>query len=187
MSRFNNLEFGEEFESQLHSHQQSGSGQRLVKDENYYLAEAQTAFENGQFEEALRLYAKVLEFNPRNAAAWTGQVRMLIELNELRKAKNGRTRPWNGFRTNRNCWRPRPWHSPGWAISKRQLPTRTRRSASAVRRLMSGSHAAMCKWRAKKNALVTVSRKRSRSRRRAGSSAGWLRGFITTTRNSRSR
>ena len=44
MSRFNNLEFGEEFEGQLHSQQQSGSGQRLVKDENYYLAEAQTAF-----------------------------------------------------------------------------------------------------------------------------------------------
>src|SRR6266513_4935398 len=87
MSRFNNLEFGEELESQLHSHQQSGSGQRLVKDENYYLAQAQTGFENGQFEEALRLYAKVLEFNPRNAAAWTGQVRMLIELNEFAEAK----------------------------------------------------------------------------------------------------
>ena len=87
MSRFNNLEFGEEFEGQLHSHQQSGGGQRLVKDENYYLAEAQTAFENGQFEEALRLYAKVLEFNPRNPAAWTGQVRMLIELDEFAEAK----------------------------------------------------------------------------------------------------
>ena len=86
MSRFNNLEFGEDFEGQLHS-QQSGGGQRLVKDENYYLAEAQTAFENGQFEEALRLYAKVLEFNPRNAAAWTGQVRMLIELDEFAEAK----------------------------------------------------------------------------------------------------
>src|SRR3989454_9561242 len=46
-----------------------------------------TGFENGLFEEALRLYAKVLEFNPRNAVAWTGQVRMLIELNEFEEAK----------------------------------------------------------------------------------------------------
>src|SRR5437016_7066494 len=87
MSRFNNLEFGEEFDGQLQSRQQSGSPHRLVKDENYYLAQAQTGFENGLFEEALRLYAKVLEFNPRNAVAWTGQVRMLIELSEFEEAK----------------------------------------------------------------------------------------------------
>jgi tetratricopeptide (TPR) repeat protein len=36
---------------------------------------------------ALRLYSKVLEVNPQNAAAWTGQVRMLIELGEYREAK----------------------------------------------------------------------------------------------------
>ena len=87
MSRFNNLEFGEEFDGQLQSRQQSDSRHRLVKDENYYLAQAQTGFENGLFEEALRLYAKVLEFNPRNPVAWTGQVRMLIELNEFEEAK----------------------------------------------------------------------------------------------------
>src|SRR6266581_4933624 len=87
MSRFNNLEFGEEFEELLQSQRQSGSQQRVVKDEGYYMAEAQNAFENGQFEETLRLYAKVLEFNPRDAAAWTGQVRMLIELNEFNEAK----------------------------------------------------------------------------------------------------
>src|SRR5208283_4689503 len=39
------------------------------------------------FERALRLYAKVLEYNTQNAAAWTGQVRMLIELGEYREAK----------------------------------------------------------------------------------------------------
>src|SRR5881394_2112149 len=86
MSRFNNLEFGEEFEGQLQSLRQPGSQPRLAKDENYYLTQAQTAFENGQFEEALRRYAKVLEFDPRNASAWTGQVRMLIELNEFEEA-----------------------------------------------------------------------------------------------------
>ena len=35
----------------------------------------------------MRLYSKVLEFNPRNVVAWTCQVRMLIELGEFREAK----------------------------------------------------------------------------------------------------
>ena len=58
-----------------------------VKDEAYYLGEARAAFESGRFEQALRSYAKVLEYNPQNASAWTGQVRMLIELGEFREAK----------------------------------------------------------------------------------------------------
>jgi len=81
MSRFINLEFGGESEGQS-SHQKA-----LVKDEAYYLAEARSAFENGNFESGLRLYSKVLEFNPQNASAWSGQVRMLIELGEYREAK----------------------------------------------------------------------------------------------------
>lgn len=81
MSRFGNLEFGSESEDQS---QKSAS---LVKDDAYYMAEARSAFENGNFESALRLYSKVLEFNPQNAAAWTCQVRMLIELGEFREAR----------------------------------------------------------------------------------------------------
>lgn len=81
MSRFGNLEFGNESEEQ--PRQISG----LVKDGAFYMAEARTAFENGNFESALRFYSKVLEFNPQNAAAWTAQVRMLIELGEFREAK----------------------------------------------------------------------------------------------------
>jgi tetratricopeptide (TPR) repeat protein len=81
MNRFVNLEFDGESEGQ--SQRQEG----LVKDEAYYVAEACTAFENGRFEQALRLYSKVLEFNPENASAWTGQVRMLIELGEFKEAK----------------------------------------------------------------------------------------------------
>src|SRR6266404_5613841 len=81
MSRFTNLEFGGESENQAQQ------PQALVKDEAYYFAEARTAFENGNFESALRVYSKVLEFNPQNAAAWTGQVRMLIELGEVREAR----------------------------------------------------------------------------------------------------
>lgn len=81
MSRFGNLEFGSESEEQ--PRKVSGA----VKDDAYYLAEARAAFENGNFESALRLYSKVLEFNPQSASAWTGQVRMLIELGEFREAK----------------------------------------------------------------------------------------------------
>jgi tetratricopeptide (TPR) repeat protein len=81
MSRFVNLEFGGESEDQW-------SGQKPpAKDEAHYVAEARAAFESGNFEAGLRLYSKVLEFNPRNAAAWTGQVRMLVELGEYREAR----------------------------------------------------------------------------------------------------
>ena len=82
MSRFVNLEFGDE--SERHSPEpQSGLG----KDETFYLGEARSAFENGKFETALRYFSKVLEFNPRNPAAWTGQVQMLIEMGECHEAK----------------------------------------------------------------------------------------------------
>ena len=81
MSRFVNLELGGESEDQ------SPRKKALVKDEAYYRAEAQTALENGDFERALRLYSKVLEFNPNSAEAWTGQVRMLIELGQYEEAR----------------------------------------------------------------------------------------------------
>ncbi|MEK7686631.1 MAG: tetratricopeptide repeat protein [Verrucomicrobiota bacterium] len=80
MSRFGNLEFADESREQFRE-------TPLQKDEAFYLAEAKAAFERGRFEQGLRAYAKVLEFNPQNAAAWTGQVRMLIELGEYREAK----------------------------------------------------------------------------------------------------
>jgi tetratricopeptide (TPR) repeat protein len=81
MSRFNNLEFGSEDSGPTPLQNQA------LKGEEFYFAEAGSAFENGQFEQGLRLYSKVLEFNPNNAGAWTGQVRMLIELTEFREAK----------------------------------------------------------------------------------------------------
>src|SRR5574340_571044 len=80
MSRFVNLELGRGSEDQ------SPPKKALVKDEGYYRAEAKAAFENGEFEPALRLYGKVLEFNPNDAAAGTGQVRMLVELGQCHDA-----------------------------------------------------------------------------------------------------
>ena len=82
MSRFVNLEFADGSDNQLEPQPKA-----LVKDEAYYLAEARTAFETGNFEPGLRAYSKVLEYNPKNVVAWTGQVRMLIELGEYREAK----------------------------------------------------------------------------------------------------
>jgi len=81
MSRFNNLEFGGESQDQVPEQRD------LAKDESFYLGQAREAFEGADFEQGLRLYSKVLEFNPDNASAWTGQVRMLIELGEYREAK----------------------------------------------------------------------------------------------------
>src|SRR5262245_9525833 len=82
MSRFGNLEFDSSEES---SHLEGQGAQ--VKDEPYFFSQAQTAFENGRFEQALRAYAKILEFNARSAAAWTGQVRSLIELGEFSEGR----------------------------------------------------------------------------------------------------
>jgi tetratricopeptide (TPR) repeat protein len=79
MSRFGNLEFNQEFEGEFQA-------TTSTKDETYYLAGARQAFEEADFEKALRWYAKVLEFNPQNAAAWAGQARALIELGEFREA-----------------------------------------------------------------------------------------------------
>lgn len=80
ISRFANLELN----PQTACTQQAESE---LKDERHYLQEAQRAFEDGRFEQGLRAYARVLEFNPQNPVAWTGQVRMLIELGEFHEAK----------------------------------------------------------------------------------------------------
>jgi len=80
MSRFSNLEFRGDAEEQ-------SAAAPLVKDEVYYQQEAQTAYETGDFEQGLRSYAKVLEYNAQNTGAWAGQVKMLIELGEFHEAR----------------------------------------------------------------------------------------------------
>jgi tetratricopeptide (TPR) repeat protein len=81
MSRFVNLEFGGQAGEQT-----PAEAPGVVKDEAFYQREAQTAYEEADFQKALRSYAKVLEFNPQNTAAWTAQVRMLIELDQCDEA-----------------------------------------------------------------------------------------------------
>lgn len=80
MSRFSHLEFGGT------TGPRPSSNATPAKDEAHYLAEARRWLERGEFEPSLRLYARALEENPRSAAAWAGQTRMLIELGQLREA-----------------------------------------------------------------------------------------------------
>jgi tetratricopeptide (TPR) repeat protein len=86
MSRFVNLEFGGQ--DQGDGAPQVPAELGLAKDELFYHREAQAAFEEGDFQKALRCYARILEFAPQDIAAWAGQVRMLMELNQLEEAKN---------------------------------------------------------------------------------------------------
>jgi len=80
MSRFGSLEFDNESAGEFRD-------RSLEKDERYYYPLARGAFEEADFEKALRLFSKVLEFNPNHTEAWSGQVRALIELEEYREAK----------------------------------------------------------------------------------------------------
>ena len=137
MSRFGNLELAGESEDQWQPQQKA-----LVKDEAYYFGEARPAFETGNFELALRFYSKVLEYNPKNAAAWTAQVRMLIELGEFREAKFWADKALERFPNGRNCSPPRLSRSDAPAICKARWPFRTRPSRNAVTRLTSGLRAA---------------------------------------------
>jgi tetratricopeptide (TPR) repeat protein len=84
MSRFTKLEFesGAENDREL-----KAQPSHAPRDGAFYLRDAQTAWEEGDFERALRSYARVLEDTPGNPVPWTGQVRMLIELEEFREAK----------------------------------------------------------------------------------------------------
>ncbi len=79
MSRFNNLEFG--------SAPREESRREAIKDEAYFLAEGRDLYLAGRYDLALRAYSRALEYNAANAQAWCAQVRMLVELGELREAK----------------------------------------------------------------------------------------------------
>jgi tetratricopeptide (TPR) repeat protein len=79
MSRFGNLEFsGQRGEEARRS--------EVLSDETRCLQEANLAFRRGDFELALRQFARAMECNPSNPASWVGQIRMLIELDEIDEA-----------------------------------------------------------------------------------------------------
>lgn len=79
MSRFNHLEFG-----QVDREEPRGDA---VRDEGWHVAKATELQESGRYDLALRSWSRVLEHNAANTRAWCAQVRMLVELDELREAK----------------------------------------------------------------------------------------------------
>lgn len=79
MSRFNNLELGP-----IDRDENRGDA---VRDEAWHLSEAAELYQSGRYDLALRAYSRVLEHNAANTHAWCSQVRMLVELDELREAK----------------------------------------------------------------------------------------------------
>ncbi|HIL71751.1 MAG TPA: tetratricopeptide repeat protein [Verrucomicrobia bacterium] len=79
MSRFSNLEFGDQSE-------QAGGFRQGLRDDNHYMKMAVQGLENGDFKMALKHYSRVLEYNPDVVGAWLGQVRMLVELKEYQGA-----------------------------------------------------------------------------------------------------
>lgn len=81
MSRFGNLEF------ESNPNRTEAARPAPMSDEVRCCTEARTAFEGGEFESALRWYARTLEFNPRSLEAWIGQCRALVELGQFKEAK----------------------------------------------------------------------------------------------------
>lgn len=51
-----------------------------------FLVQAVEAFQLCNYEKALQLFSRVLSFDNQNAAAWMGQVRCLINVNEFKEA-----------------------------------------------------------------------------------------------------
>lgn len=81
MSRFSHLEFDQPLEEEWHERSVTNAGGRD------WLREADAAFRGGDFERALRHYARMLEDEPQCAPAWIGQAQMLIELEEPEEAR----------------------------------------------------------------------------------------------------
>jgi tetratricopeptide (TPR) repeat protein len=87
VTRFRTLEFDENEPPQKSAQEQARETvAREVHDEAYHVREAEREYQNARFEQALRLYSRALEANPNLDTAWVGQVRMLIEMGELKEA-----------------------------------------------------------------------------------------------------
>jgi tetratricopeptide (TPR) repeat protein len=81
MSRFGNLEFESEPQSQIPTRPIP------LAEETRCFTEARAAYARTEFESALRWYARTLEYAPLNVDAWTGQCWSLLELGQFREAK----------------------------------------------------------------------------------------------------
>ena len=79
MSRFVKLEFDGET-------QEPGREETVSTDEARFLGEADRAMGGGDYERALKFYAKALEAAPASHDAWVGQARALIEQEDFERA-----------------------------------------------------------------------------------------------------
>lgn len=80
MDRFSQLEFGDA------RHEPPREPGEAIRDVRYFLAEADRFWLAGDFEIALRHYCRALEQNNTQFQGWSGQIRMLIELEEYKEA-----------------------------------------------------------------------------------------------------
>ena len=172
---------------------QSGTGRRvrgrvasgakaLVKDEAYYLAEAPPPLKTAISSRPCAHYSKVLEFNPQNAAAWTGQVRMLDRAGRIPRSQalggqGARTFPQRAGTAGRQGRGARPQRRfAGRAGVFRRLHRGARRHPLCLagpRRRAAGARGAARGLLLRKGAAAGA--------RATGSSPGWRRASAITT------
>lgn len=107
MTRFSNLEFDEQQQQQTEApasayatHLHTNTAQRVVTDDFHYIKLADEQYLLGLFDEALKFYSRALSHNPNNVDGWIGQLRMLLELGELKEAKLWSDKSLQIFRNN---------------------------------------------------------------------------------------
>ncbi len=93
-SRFEHLEF--ESLEQLPEKQRVESSCQLQD----YFAEAQHAFESEEFANALRLFARILEFERESQDSWVGQIHCLLHLGRTDEAINWANQALDAFPNN---------------------------------------------------------------------------------------
>jgi tetratricopeptide (TPR) repeat protein len=81
LSRFDHLEMGDSLPSGMDGEPVHGE-----VDQHYFMEKANKAFEDGNYEPALKLFSRCLEYDINLDEAWAGQIRCLIELGEIQEA-----------------------------------------------------------------------------------------------------
>lgn len=94
--RFEHLEFENEPRARQEPLQ---SGAPIATAEGF-LRKAHEQYRMGEFEAALRLYTRCLEFDRGIIPSWVGQVHMLVQLDELREARMWADKALELFRNN---------------------------------------------------------------------------------------
>ena len=84
MSRFDKLEIPDR--NQESGMKKDDSGQKIIYDAGQFMELADRGFWQGNYDNALRYYAKALAENPGLEKAWLGQVLCLVRLNEIKEA-----------------------------------------------------------------------------------------------------